>query len=42
VLPLGQIAGIIKDTPKVADVIDRIVHEAETAQKEAAAKLLSV
>jgi enoyl-[acyl-carrier protein] reductase II len=40
VLPLGQIAGIIKDTPKVADVIDRIVHEAEEAQKSAAAKLL--
>jgi enoyl-[acyl-carrier protein] reductase II len=40
VLPLGQIAGIIKDTPKVADVMERIVLEAGEAQKAAAAKLL--
>ncbi|MFA6034470.1 MAG: nitronate monooxygenase [Myxococcota bacterium] len=31
VLPLGQIGGIIKDTPTVAEAIDRIVAEAETA-----------
>jgi enoyl-[acyl-carrier protein] reductase II len=40
VLPLGQIAGIIKDTPTVAQVIDRIVSEAGEAQQAAAAKLL--
>lgn len=32
VLPLGQIGGIIRDTPTVAEVIDRIVREAETAR----------
>ena len=41
VLPLGQIAGIITDTPTVAQVIDRIVHEAEDAQEAAATKLLT-
>ncbi len=32
VLPLGQCTGLIDDTPSVADVINRIVNEAETAQ----------
>ena len=32
VLPLGQCTGLIEDTPSVAEVIDRIVEEAETAR----------
>jgi len=32
VLPLGQCTGLINDTPAVAEVIDRIVNEAETTQ----------
>lgn len=39
VLPLGQIGGIIKDTPTVAVVIDRIIEEAEIARKSMDAKL---
>lgn len=41
VLPLGQIGGIIKDTPTVAQVIDRIVVEAETARRVMDEKLVS-
>lgn len=33
VLPLGQVTGLIKDTPKVAEVMKRIVAEAKTAKK---------
>jgi enoyl-[acyl-carrier protein] reductase II len=33
VLPLGQCAGLIHDTPTVAEVITRIVSEAETATR---------
>ncbi len=33
VLPLGQVTGIIKDTPKVADIIKRIVSEAKAVKK---------
>jgi len=40
VLPLGQIGGIIKDTPTVAEVINRMVNEAEAARKNMEAKLL--
>jgi enoyl-[acyl-carrier protein] reductase II len=40
VLPLGQIGGMIKDTPTVAEVINRIVAEAEVARKGMDAKLL--
>jgi len=39
VLPLGQIGGIIKDTPTVAEVMDRMVTEAETARKAMDQKL---
>ena len=39
VLPLGQIGGIIKDTPTVAEVMDRMVMEAETARKGMEKKL---
>ena len=31
-LPLGQCTGLIDDTPAVAEVIDRIVKEAETTR----------
>jgi enoyl-[acyl-carrier protein] reductase II len=31
VLPIGQVTGIIHDTPKVAEVIERIVKEAKDA-----------
>ncbi len=39
VLPIGQIAGIIKDTPTVKQVINTIVKDAKKAQKDLAAKL---
>jgi enoyl-[acyl-carrier protein] reductase II len=39
VLPLGQITGIIHDTPTVARVVQRIVAEAGQAQKELAKKI---
>jgi enoyl-[acyl-carrier protein] reductase II len=34
ILPLGQITGIIKDTPKVKDVVERIVDEAKKVMKD--------
>jgi len=39
VLPLGQVAGIIQDTPTVAEVIRRIVDEAAAAQQSLAAQV---
>jgi enoyl-[acyl-carrier protein] reductase II len=41
VLPLGQIGGIIKDTPTVAEAINRIVEEAEVARKGMEAKFVA-
>ena len=37
VLPLGQITGIIEDTPTVAELVERIVREAETIGRSLAA-----
>jgi len=34
VLPVGQVTGLIKDVPTVAEVIERIVREAEAVQKK--------
>jgi enoyl-[acyl-carrier protein] reductase II len=39
VLPLGQVTGLVHDTPGVAEVIARIVAEAEQVQRELAARL---
>ncbi|OHD65322.1 MAG: enoyl-ACP reductase [Spirochaetes bacterium RBG_13_51_14] len=39
VLPIGQITGIIHDTPTVKQIIERIVKEAKEAQKVIASKL---
>lgn len=39
VLPIGQVAGIIKDTPTVKETINIIVKDAKKAQKDLAAKL---
>lgn len=39
VLPIGQITGIIHDTPAVRDVIERIVKEAKEVNKKVTAKL---
>lgn len=39
ILPLGQITGIIKDTPKVKDVIERIVKEAHEVAKSVEKKI---
>ncbi len=36
VLPVGQVTGLIKDMPKVSEVIERIVAEAEAVQKKVA------
>ncbi len=36
VLPVGQITGLIKDLPTVAEMIDRIVSEAEAVQEKMA------
>ncbi len=36
VLPVGQATGLIQDMPKVSEVIERIVGEAEGAQKKMA------
>jgi NAD(P)H-dependent flavin oxidoreductase YrpB (nitropropane dioxygenase family) len=36
VLPVGQVTGLIKDAPKVAEVIAQIVAEAEAVQKKMA------
>ncbi len=39
VLPIGQITGIIHDTPTVKQIIERIASEAKDAQKRLASKL---
>jgi enoyl-[acyl-carrier protein] reductase II len=39
VLPIGQITGIIHDTPTVNEIMDRIMKEARTAEKNLASKL---
>ncbi|MCP4136973.1 MAG: nitronate monooxygenase [bacterium] len=39
VLPIGQVAGIIEDTPTVKIIIERSVKEAAAAQKKLAARL---
>ncbi len=39
VLPAGQITGLIKDEPTVAELIERIVAEAEAVQKKMAVML---
>jgi len=39
VLPIGQVAGIIKDTPTVKEVINTIIKDAKKAQKNLAGKL---
>ncbi len=39
VLPVGQVTGLIRDEPTVAEVIERIVAEAKQVQRELAAKL---
>ncbi len=39
VLPVGQITGLIRDEPTVAEVIERMVAEAKQVQAELAAKL---
>jgi NAD(P)H-dependent flavin oxidoreductase YrpB (nitropropane dioxygenase family) len=39
VLPVGQVTGLIKDVPKVAEVIAQIVAEAEGIQKKMAAMM---
>ena len=39
VLPIGQITGIIHDTPTVKQIIERIIKEAVLAQKELASKI---
>ncbi|HPG52153.1 MAG TPA: nitronate monooxygenase [Spirochaetota bacterium] len=39
VLPIGQVSGIIHDTPSVKQIIERVVSEAKVAQKKLAAKL---
>jgi enoyl-[acyl-carrier protein] reductase II len=39
VLPLGQVTGLIRDTPKVADLVKRLVKEAKEAQKELNVKM---
>lgn len=36
VLPVGQITGLLKDNPPVAELMDRIVREAEEVQKRLA------
>lgn len=36
VLPVGQATGLIRDMPKVSEVIERIVAEAEAVQKKMA------
>ena len=33
VLPVGQVTGLVRDLPTVAQVIERIVAEAESVQK---------
>ncbi|MBN2080352.1 MAG: nitronate monooxygenase [Spirochaetes bacterium] len=39
VLPLGQITGIIHDTPKVKEVVDRIVKDATAVMKASAKRV---
>jgi len=39
VLPIGQVSGIIHDTPSVKEVIERIVKEANIALKQAMKKV---
>jgi enoyl-[acyl-carrier protein] reductase II len=39
VLPVGQVTGLIKDAPKVAEVIAQMVAEAEAVQKKMAAMM---
>jgi len=39
VIPLGQITGIIHDTPTVKELIDRLIAEATAAHHSAALKL---
>lgn len=39
ILPLGQVTGLIHDTPGVAEVIKRIVRDAEAAQAKLSAKM---
>ncbi len=39
VLPIGQITGIIHDTPTVADLLDRMVKEAKAVSKKVAGKI---
>jgi NAD(P)H-dependent flavin oxidoreductase YrpB (nitropropane dioxygenase family) len=39
VLPMGQITGIIHDTPTVQEVIERIVKEAKQAYRQIGSKL---
>jgi enoyl-[acyl-carrier protein] reductase II len=39
VLPLGQVAGLVHDVPTVAEVIERIVAEAATAQAALARRI---
>lgn len=39
VLPLGQITGIIHDTPRVKDVVDRIVKDAAAVMKASAKRV---
>jgi enoyl-[acyl-carrier protein] reductase II len=39
VIPLGQITGIIHDTPAVKDLLERLIIEATAAHREAALKL---
>jgi len=34
VLPLGQVTGLIGDTPTVKQVVDRIVSEAKAVKKK--------
>ncbi|VFU18583.1 Nitronate monooxygenase [anaerobic digester metagenome] len=38
VLPVGQVTGLIKDNPTVAEVIERVVREAEEIAKDLAKK----
>jgi enoyl-[acyl-carrier protein] reductase II len=39
VLPVGQVIGLLKDIPTVAEVMERIVREAKDVQKDLAKKL---
>ena len=41
VLPIGQVTGIIHDTPTVKQVIERIIKEAVAAQKDLSKKISS-